>query len=102
MSKKEINELKERVNRITELMNQIKAEMDGNFIRVSVSTFSSGSEIHIAEGFDSEFDRWDSSLYRKAFPDFRKVEHDEVNTKLATFIDDVEVFILVDKKADND
>ena len=101
MTEKEINELKERVNRITGLVNQIKAEMDSNIISVSVSNLGRASDIHISQEFDLEFDRWDSSLYKKAFSNYREVEFDEASNELATFIDGVKVFMLADKDGNN-
>ena len=102
MTEKEINELKERVNRITGLMNQIKAEMDSNIVSVSISTLSSGSSIHIQGKYDPRLDIWDYDFFREMFSDYQESEFSEINTELHTSIDGVRVFTLADKDVNND
>ena len=98
MFEKEINELGERVNRIIGLMNQIKAEMDGNILSVSVSNLSRDSDIHISGEYNPKNHGWDYDFFKSMFPDYKKAGWDEVNNKLFITIDGVDIFTLEDKE----
>jgi len=95
------NELVQKIERITLLANQIKAELDDNFIGVDID-FRSHPEIFMARYFDTVTCKSTTDYFKEAFPDYevKDLGHN-FHKKLSVYREGVEIFILEKKEENN-